>query len=585
MSFLFLKGEILLKKLAKYLKPYKFKIFLTLLFTFINVLSTMYLPSLMSKIVNEGVIHGETSVIMKYGIYMIFVTFIGGLVMIGAAYLSSEIATNVGRQIRRDVFTKVERYTLDQVNHFGVATLMTRTTTDINQLQDLLIMGLRMMARSPLMFIGGVIMAVQASPRLSMTLLIALPVIALFIIAVGKKGMPLFKIVQKKVDKLNRVVRENVTGIRVIRAFDKQEYEMQRFEEANRDLRDTNLKINKIMSFLFPGIFFILDAIIILVIYFATSQIDAGLMEVGDLMAFVQYITMILFSIIMLSMIFVMVPRAQVSANRVNEVLEMDDKTKERAGTKKVPENMCSLEFDDVSFKYDNAENCTLENLKFKVKAGETLAIMGGTGSGKSTIANLIVRFFDVSKGSIKFCGEDIRELDLQDLRKHIGLVPQTAVLFSGTIRDNIKKGKKDATDEEIIEALKIAQAWDFVSGLKDGLDSVVAQGGTNFSGGQKQRLSIARAIVRKPKIYIFDDSFSALDYKTDKVLRNELNKIKGDSIFIIVAQRVSTVMDADQIIVLEDGEIDGIGVHEQLLKISNVYKETYESQINKEGI
>lgn len=585
MSFLFLKGEILLKKLAKYLKPYKFKIFLTLLFTFINVLSTMYLPSLMSKIVNEGVIHGETSVIMKYGIYMIFVTFIGGLVMIGAAYLSSEIATNVGRQIRRDVFTKVERYTLDQVNHFGVATLMTRTTTDINQLQDLLIMGLRMMARSPLMFIGGVIMAVQASPRLSMTLLIALPVIALFIIAVGKKGMPLFKIVQKKVDKLNRVVRENVTGIRVIRAFDKQEYEMQRFEEANRDLRDTNLKINKIMSFLFPGIFFILDAIIILVIYFATSQIDAGLMEVGDLMAFVQYITMILFSIIMLSMIFVMVPRAQVSANRVNEVLEMDDKTKERAGTKKVPENMCSLEFDDVSFKYDNAENCTLENLNFKVKAGETLAIMGGTGSGKSTIANLIVRFFDVSKGSIKFCGEDIRELDLQDLRKHIGLVPQTAVLFSGTIRDNIKKGKKDATDEEIIEALKIAQAWDFVSGLKDGLDSVVAQGGTNFSGGQKQRLSIARAIVRKPKIYIFDDSFSALDYKTDKVLRNELNKIKGDSIFIIVAQRVSTVMDADQIIVLEDGEIDGIGVHEQLLKISNVYKETYESQINKEGI
>lgn len=585
MSFLFLKGEILLKKLAKYLKPYKFKIFLTLLFTFINVLSTMYLPSLMSKIVNEGVIHGETSVIMKYGIYMIFVTFIGGLVMIGAAYLSSEIATNVGRQIRRDVFTKVERYTLDQVNHFGVATLMTRTTTDINQLQDLLIMGLRMMARSPLMFIGGVIMAVQASPRLSMTLLIALPVIALFIIAVGKKGMPLFKIVQKKVDKLNRVVRENVTGIRVIRAFDKQEYEMQRFEEANRDLRDTNLKINKIMSFLFPGIFFILDAIIILVIYFATSQIDAGLMEVGDLMAFVQYITMILFSIIMLSMIFVMVPRAQVSANRVNEVLEMDDKTKERAGTKKVPENMCSLEFDDLSFKYDNAENCTLENLNFKVKAGETLAIMGGTGSGKSTIANLIVRFFDVSKGSIKFCGEDIRELDLHDLRKHIGLVPQTAVLFSGTIRDNIKKGKKDATDEEIIEALKIAQAWDFVSGLKDGLDSLVAQGGTNFSGGQKQRLSIARAIVRKPKIYIFDDSFSALDYKTDKVLRNELNKIKGDSIFIIVAQRVSTVMDADQIIVLEDGEIDGIGVHEQLLKISNVYKETYESQINKEGI
>lgn len=585
MSFLFLKGEILLKKLAKYLKPYKFKIFLTLLFTFINVLSTMYLPSLMSKIVNEGVIHGETSVIMKYGIYMIFVTFIGGLVMIGAAYLSSEIATNVGRQIRRDVFTKVERYTLDQVNHFGVATLMTRTTTDINQLQDLLIMGLRMMARSPLMFIGGVIMAVQASPRLSMTLLIALPVIALFIIAVGKKGMPLFKIVQKKVDKLNRVVRENVTGIRVIRAFDNQEYEMQRFEEANRDLRDTNLKINKIMSFLFPGIFFILDAIIILVIYFATSQIDAGLMEVGDLMAFVQYITMILFSIIMLSMIFVMVPRAQVSANRVNEVLEMDDKTKERAGTKKVPENMCSLEFDDVSFKYDNAENCTLENLNFKVKAGETLAIMGGTGSGKSTIANLIVRFFDVSKGSIKFCGEDIRELDLHDLRKHIGLVPQTAVLFSGTIRDNIKKGKKDATDEEIIEALKIAQAWDFVSGLKDGLDSLVAQGGTNFSGGQKQRLSIARAIVRKPKIYIFDDSFSALDYKTDKVLRNELNKIKGDSIFIIVAQRVSTVMDADQIIVLEDGEIDGIGVHEQLLKISNVYKETYESQINKEGI
>lgn len=584
MSFLFLKGEILLKKLAKYLKPYKFKIFLTLLFTFINVLSTMYLPSLMSKIVNEGVIHGETSVIMKYGIYMIFVTFIGGLVMIGAAYLSSEIATNIGREMRRDVFTKVENYSVDQVNHFGVATLMTRTTTDINQLQELLIMGLRMMARSPLMFIGGIIMAVEASPRLSMTLFIALPVIAIFIIAVGKKGMPLFTVVQKKVDKLNRVVRENVTGIRVIRAFDKQEYEMERFEEANRDLRDTNLKINKIMSFLFPGIFFILDAIIILVIYFATSQIDAGLMEVGDLMAFVQYITMILFSIIMLSMVFVMVPRAQVSANRINEVLEMDDKVLHKKGTKKVSKNMCSLEFDNVSFKYDNAENCTLEDIDFKVHAGETLAIMGGTGTGKSTIANLITRFFDVSNGSIKFCGEDIRNLDIDDLRANIGLVPQTAVLFSGTIRDNIKKGKKDATDEEIIDALKIAQAWDFVDSLEDGLDSFVAQGGTNFSGGQKQRLSIARAIVRRPKVYIFDDSFSALDYKTDKILRNELNKIKDDSIFIIVAQRVSTVMDADQIIVLEDGEIDGRGTHKELLDISNVYRETYESQINKEG-
>lgn len=573
-----------MKKLARYLKPYKLKIFITLLFTFINVLSTMYLPSLMSRIIDEGVINGDTSVILRYGVEMIIITIIGGSVMIGASYLSSKIATDIGRNLRRDVFSKIEYYSIDQVNEFGVSTLITRTTTDINQLQEVVIMGLRMMARSPLMFIGGVIMAVEASPKLSMTLLFALPVIVIFILLVSRKAMPLFKVVQDKVDKLNRVVRENVTGIRVIRAFDKQDYEMERFGEANKDLRDTNLTINKIMSLLFPGIFFILDSIIILVVYFAVPQIDAGTMEVGSLMAFVQYVSMILFSIIMLSMMFVMLPRAQVSANRVNQVLDVNDHYLHKIGDDKVPTKAPSLVFDNVSFKYENAEKCTIEDINFDIKAGQTLAVMGGTGAGKSTVANLVPRFFDVSNGAIKFSGLDIRDIQIDDLRENIGLVPQKAVLFSGTIRDNIKRGKSDATDEEIIEALKISQSWDFVSELEDGLDSFVAQGGSNFSGGQKQRLSIARAIVRRPKIYIFDDSFSALDYKTDKVLRGELDKIKGDSIFLIVAQRVSTVMDADQIIVLEDGKIDGIGTHENLLEISKVYKETYDSQMSKEG-
>jgi ATP-binding cassette subfamily B protein len=446
-------------------------------------------------------------------------------------------------------------------------------------------MMLRMMISAPMMCIGGIIMAVSKDAKLSLVIIAIMPILAITIGIMGKKGMPLFKTMQLKIDKLNLVLRENLTGIRVIRAFNKIDHEKKRFDKANLDLTNTAIKVNKIMAALMPIMMVVLNFTTIAVVWFGGIRIDNGSMQVGDLMAFIQYVMQIMFSLIMVSMMFILIPRASASAVRINEVLDTVPEINDRDNTKSSNNKKGYIEFKDVTFNYPGAENPALSNISFSAKPGEITAIIGGTGSGKSTLISLIPRFYDVSSGSILVNDVDIREMTQEDLRLKIGFVPQKAVLFTGTIADNIRYGKEDAPDSEVKHAAEIAQASDFISNMKDGFESVISQGGTNVSGGQKQRLSIARALVRRPEIYVFDDSFSALDFKTDAKLRAALKKETGKSTVIIVAQRVSTVMNADRIIVLDDGQIAGIGNHKELLNNCDVYHEIVSSQLSEEEL
>jgi ATP-binding cassette subfamily B protein len=505
--------------------------------------------------------------------------------MILASYLSSKSAMAYGRDLRQHVFTKVEGYSLDEFSRIGTSSLITRTTNDVNQMQQVTMMSLRMMVRAPLMFIGGLIMAISKNRELSNVFLVSSPILILTIIIVGKKGFPYFKIVQERIDRVNQVLREELTGIRVIRAFNRTDYEEDRFNNANRDLTKIYLKVVRLMSVMMPLLNIILNFTIVAVIWYGSKLIDIGNLEIGDLMAYIQYVMQIMFSLIMVSVMFIMIPRAMASANRINEVLDMEIGIIDREETRDATGLRGVLEFRDVSFKYPGAENPVLCNISFTAKPGETTAIIGGTGSGKSTVISLIPRFYDVSKGAILLDGVDIRDLSQEDLRRKIGIVSQDTMLFTGSVSDNIRFGKEDATDEEVVHAAEIAQAKEFIVDLEDGFDSSVAQGGTNLSGGQKQRLSIARALVRRPEIYVFDDSFSALDFKTDKKLRKALEEETHNSTIIIVAQRVSTIMEADSILVLDNGKIVGQGTHRELLESCKVYREIVQSQLSKEEI
>lgn len=571
--------------LFKKFKPYWKQIIGVLVFTFLNAMSQLYLPKLMANIVDNGIVLGDTSYILSTGVYMILVALLSTSSMIVSAYFSSKAAMGFGRDVREDVFTKVEGFSLDEFDKVGTASLITRTTNDIEQVQRVGIMSLRMMVRAPMMLIGGIIMALSTNRYLARIFLVSAPVLIGIILIIGKKGFPLFQLIQERTDNLNLVLREKLTGIRVIRAFNRVEYEGERFDEANKDLKNINLLVNRLMSAMNPLMSLIMNFTIIGVIWFGSKAIDMGNMQIGDLMAFIQYVSSIMFSLIMLSMMFIMIPRAAVSANRINEVLDMESEIKDKDSTIKPKENIGTLEFKDVSFAYHGAENPVLCNISFKAKKGETLAIIGGTGSGKSTLINLIPRFYDIDRGQILVDGVDIRDMKQEVLRSKIGFIPQQSTLFTGSIKDNIKYGKEDARDEEITDSIEIAQASDFVNNMEEGFDSYISQGGTNLSGGQKQRLSIARALVRQPEIYIFDDSFSALDFKTDANLRKALKPKTKNAITLIVAQRVTTVMDADQIIVLDEGRISSIGKHEELLKTSDVYKEIVKSQLSEEEI
>ncbi len=571
-------------RFLKYFKPYKKYVLGVLGLTFLNAMAELYLPNLMSNIVNRGIIGEDMAYIFSTGGQMLIVAGIATISMITSSYLSSKASMAFGKDVRESVFTHVEGFTLNEFGQVGTASLITRSINDIRQVQQVAIMSLRMMVRAPMMLIGGVIMALAKNKTLSLVFLVSMPLLIGSIFLVGRKGFPLFIIIQEKVDNLNLVLREKLTGIRVIRAFDRVDYEEKRFDKANENLKEISLKAARLMAFMSPVTSIILNFTIVAVIWFGSKQIDMGNMQVGDLMAFIQYVMMIMFSLIMVSMMFIMIPRAAASANRINEVLDIKPEIKDKKRTLE-PGKFNELEFDDVDFSYPGAKNRALCNISFKAKKGETVAIIGGTGSGKTTLINLIPRFYDIDRGAILINGVDIRDMSQENLRKKIGLVPQSSVLFSGTISENIRYGNENASDEEVKHAAEIAQAKDFIDEMEDGFDSIVSQGGTNFSGGQKQRLSIARALVRKPEIYIFDDSFSALDFKTDSRLRAALEAETTESTVIIVAQRVSTVKNSDKIIVLDDGKAVGVGSHKELLEECKVYREIVESQLSEEEI
>lgn len=572
-------------RLFRFLKPYTLPVAFVLVLMFFQSISELYLPALMADIVDTGIVNGDTGYIIRVGGLMLAVAAGGTICTILAGFLSSRTSAGFGQALRSRVFTHVEAFSLHEFNQIGTASLITRTTNDITQMQMVLLIMLRMMVSAPMMCIGGIIMAVSTDARLSLVIVVVIPVVVAAIAVITGKGIPLFKAMQVKLDKLNLVLRENLMGIRVIRAFNRTDQEKKRFNDANLDLTNTAVRVNRILAGMMPLMMLLLNYTTIAIIWFGGIRIDNGDMQVGSLMAFLQYVIQIMFSLIMVSMMFVWIPRASASAARINEVLDTVSSIKEPAQGKPAEAAEGRVEFRNVTFSYPGAEQPALRDISFCAGPGEVTAIIGGTGAGKSTLINLILRFYDVDRGSVLVDGVDVRELSLESLRAKIGFVPQQALLFSGTIAENVRYGKQDATDNEIRAAAETAQAMEFIDGMPDGFATVMAQGGKNVSGGQKQRLSIARALVRRPKIYVLDDCFSALDFTTDAKLRAALRKNTADATVLMVAQRVSTVLNADQIIVLEDGRIAGIGRHKELLQTCKVYREIVHSQLSEEEI
>ena len=574
-----------MRKLKTYLKPYLGTVIIVMALVFLEVLTTLKLPDLMSDIVDQGIAKGNVALIWRTGGVMLVVALAGVVCAVVGNFLASRASTRFGRDLRLEVFSKIGKFAPREFNNFGTASLITRTTNDVQQVQQIFHMSMRMAMRAPLMAIGGVLMVVRKDAQLALILLGLIPVIAVIISILIIKGVPLFKALQKKLDRLNLVLREQLMGVRVIRAFDRATHEQERFDGANRDLTETSLKVNRIMVTLMPLLGLLINFTNIVIIWFAAKRIDIGLMQVGDLMAFLQYTMQIFFAVMMLSMLFVMLPRASASAERIVDVLDAEVSITDPQEPQTIEENAGIVRFESVTFSYPGAAKPVLSDISFTAHPGETTAIIGGTGSGKSTILDLIPRFHDPQEGRITLDGVDIRHLRQSDLRSRLGYVPQQAVLFSGTVASNIRGGKQDATDDEVAEAARVAQATEFINEREEQFESYVSQGGTNVSGGQKQRLSIARAVVRRPQVYLLDDTFSALDYRTDARLRSELSKTAEEATIIVVAQRVSTILHADQIIVLDEGRIVGQGTHQSLLQDCEVYQEIVASQFGEEAV
>ncbi|NVF17917.1 ABC transporter ATP-binding protein [Enterococcus faecium] len=556
-------------------------------FMVIQVLADLYLPTLTSNIIDKGVAQGDVDYIWHTGFVMIGFSLISILAAIANTFFATRESQKLGKQLRTDVYKKSESLTKDAFDKYGTASLITRTTNDVTQIQMVTQMFLRMMINAPITLIGASILAYQKDHQLTKIFLVVIPVMIILIGGIMYFAVPLFKSMQKKTDRLNLVFREGLTGVRVIRAFDKTRFEENRFDLVNKDYTNTAIKVNTIVALMMPMMTLIMSGTNVAITWFGGHYIADMTLEVGNLIAFMTYAMQILISFMMLSAIFIMVPRAQASADRINEVL--DEKIgihdPENPKTVSFAGKEATLAFNHVNYRYHGAEKLALEDIDFQAKSGEIVAIIGGTGSGKTTLVNLIPRLYDIESGSIQINGTDVSEMTQYNLRESMGFVPQKAVLFSGTIRDNMQYGKPDATDEMIWEALEIAQAKDFVSEMEDGLDSHVEQGGGNFSGGQRQRLAIARALVKTADIYVFDDSFSALDFKTDANLRQALKTNMKESITVLVAQRVSTVMDADMILVLDEGKLVGKGTHEELLATNETYQEIVHSQLREEDL
>lgn len=607
-----------MKIIFKYLKPYWVQVLISSILVLGISIGTLLLPNFMSLLIGKGIsaefselVNGQWvvvdsceiglatcnvkqisdfAIILKYSGLMLGVTLLSSIASIFLMKLSSVVGSSVSRDLRSDLYKKVTSLSVSETGKFGTSTLITRATNDITQVQNFILMAMRMIMRIPVMMIGGIIFAVQKSLQLSGVLAVSVPVLAIFIGVIFVFAYPLFKQQQKKIDRLTLVTRESINGVRVIRAFGQGDREVERFTEANQDLAGLQYKIGKYMALLNPAINMLFNLAMVGIVYIGFVMVKGGTISnyegIANISAVTQYAMQIMFSILMLTMTFIMYPRAQVSANRIKEVLETET-TIHDLGDEAYNDYAFKgkIKFDNVCFKYPSADQNILENISFEANPGETVAIIGSTGSGKSTIVNLIPRLFDISCGSLTIDGIEVKDIKLSKLRSTISFVTQKAQLFTGTVRDNIIYGKPDATDEEIVKACEIAQAKDFIETLEQKYDHPIEQGGVNLSGGQKQRISIARGLVRKPKIYIFDDSFSALDFRTDALLRQAMRKEVKDATVLIVAQRIGTIMDADKIIVLKDGRIIGYGKHKELLKNCDVYREIALSQMDEEEL
>ncbi|GAB3087719.1 ABC transporter ATP-binding protein [Isoptericola nanjingensis] len=572
-----------------YLRPYAGAVGVLLVLQLLATLASLYLPSLNADIVDNGVTTGDTAYIMRVGGWMLVVSLVQVACAIGAVFLGARAATALGRDVRRDLFDSVQGFSARELGQFGAPSLITRTTNDVQQVMMVVLMTFTIMVMAPIMLVGGVIMALQEDVELSALLLVVVPVLGIAMGLLMWRMVPYFRAMQKRIDAINGVLREQITGLRVVRAFVREDRELERFGATNEALYDTSLNAGKLMALAFPMVMLIMNASSVAVLWFGAQRIDNGQMEVGALMAFLSYIMYILMAVMMSTMMVMMVPRASVAAGRITEVLDTETSVTEPAA----PVSLTSLAdgegprgevtFEGVEFRYPGADEPVLHDLTFTASPGRVTAIIGSTGAGKTTLLNLVPRLFDVTGGRVLLDGVDVRDLATADLGSQLGLVPQKAFLFSGTVADNLRYGKADATEDEMWAALEIAQARDFVEALPEGLEAPVAQGGTTFSGGQRQRLAIARAVVRRPRVYLFDDSFSALDYSTDARLRAALRPRTQDATVLVVAQRVATIRDADQILVLDHGRIVGRGTHAELLADNETYQEIVTSQMSLE--
>jgi len=576
---------VLIRLLRTFLRPYAREVTVVVALVVVQSIANLYLPNLNADIINNGVVKGDIPYIWRTGGLMLGITVGLGIIAIGSIYWASIASMGVGRDVRSAVFRRVQTFSAREINHLGTPSLITRNTNDVQQIQIFLQVALTMMVSAPIMAVGGVIMALREDVNLSALLIVVVPLLAAIVGFMLVRAVPLFRSMQVKIDRINLVLREQIMGVRVIRAFIRNGYERQRFETANADLTSTALRVNRLFVIAFPALMGVMNLTTVAVLWFGAQLINNGSMPIGNLTAFLMYILQILMSVMMAVALFILVPRAEASAARINEVLETESSIGEPEHPKEPTKLTGRVEFDHVNFGYPGSEHPVLQDLTFQLQPGQTTAVIGGTGSGKTTMLNLITRLYDVSSGRLLVDGLDVRDMSLERLWGLIGLVSQRAYLFSGTVASNLRFGSEHATDQELQHALEVAQASDFVAEMPGGLDAPIDQGGTNVSGGQRQRLAIARAIVKRPAIYLFDDCFSALDAGTDARLRAALRSETRAASVLIVAQRVSTIMHADRIIVLDDGRIVGIGAHAALMASCEPYREIVESQLGEAAV
>jgi ATP-binding cassette subfamily B multidrug efflux pump len=574
---------VLVRLLRSHLRPYKSPITVVVVLQLIQTIATLYLPTLNADIIDRGVVHGDTHYIMRIGAVMLGVSLVQVVCASAAVYFGARTASALGRDVRRDLFNQVQSYSAREVGQFGTPSLITRTTNDVQQVQMLVLMTLTMMVSAPIICIGGIILALRLDVPLSSIVLVSVPALAVIVTIIISKMRPLFRLTQDRLDRINQVLREQIAGIRVIRAFVRDTSERRRFAVANTELYDVSLGIGRLLALMFPAVMLVLNVSSVAVLWFGGHRIAAGSFQIGELTAYLSYLLQILLSVMMATFMFMLVPRAEVCAERIGEVLDTESSVVPPLQPAAISGLHGQLELADVEFRYPGAEDPVLSSISLLARPGQVTAVIGSTGSGKTTLLNLIPRLFDATGGQVLVDGVNVRDLDPTVLSDAVALVPQKPYLFTGTVASNLRYGKPDATDEELWHALEVAQGKNFVAALAEGLDAPIAQGGTNVSGGQRQRLAIARALVRRPEVYLFDDSFSALDYATDAALRAALARETADATVVIVAQRVSTIRHANQIIVLDEGRIVGTGTHADLMNSNETYREIVLSQLTEQ--